>query len=101
MLQSHPMHQEPYLMDLETTDWCNELLELFEVPKNSLPKINDSFSHFGETKNLDFLPDGIPITGILGDQQAALFGQGGIKPGDLKCTYGTGAFALINTGEEH
>ena len=87
------------LMDLETTDWCNELLELFEVPKNSLPKINDSFSHFGETKNLDFLPDGIPITGILGDQQAALFGQGGIKPGDLKCTYGTGAFALINTGE--
>ena len=88
------------LMDLGTSDWSNQLLEIFEVPRSSLPIIKDSFSNFGETKNVGFLPDGIPITGILGDQQAALFGQGGINPGDLKCTYGTGAFALINTGKE-
>jgi glycerol kinase len=52
------------------------------------------------TKGLSFLPDGIPITGILGDQQSALFGQAGINPGDAKCTYGTGAFMLMNTGEK-
>ncbi|MBD66913.1 MAG: glycerol kinase [Halobacteriovoraceae bacterium] len=88
------------LMDLDTTDWCDELLRFFEVKKEFLPRINDSFTHFGETKNLNFLPDGIPISCILGDQQAALFGQAGYKAGDLKCTYGTGAFILLNTGEE-
>jgi glycerol kinase len=55
---------------------------------------------FGFTKNLSFLPDGIPITGILGDQQAALLGQAGINPGDMKCTYGTGAFLLLNIGKK-
>ena len=89
------------LMDLETTDWSSELLEIFEIKKSTLPEIVDSFSLFGVTKNLSFLPDGIPITGILGDQQAALFGQAGIREGDIKCTYGTGAFMLLNTGEKN
>ncbi|CBW28167.1 glycerol kinase [Halobacteriovorax marinus SJ] len=88
------------LMDLETTEWCDDLLEIFKVPRETLPEISDSFCNFGVTKDLSFLPDGIPITGILGDQQSALFGQAGLKSGDLKCTYGTGAFMLLNTGTE-
>ncbi len=88
------------LMDLKTSDWCTELLDLFKVPRNTLPEICDSFCEFGKTKGLSFLPDGIPVTGILGDQQSALFGQAGLSDGDLKCTYGTGAFMLLNTGTE-
>ncbi|TNE98388.1 MAG: glycerol kinase [Deltaproteobacteria bacterium] len=88
------------LMSLETGAWSDELLSLFELNKNFLPEIKDSFCHFGETNGLDVLPDGIPITGILGDQQAALFGQAGFNKGDIKCTYGTGAFMLLNTGEQ-
>lgn len=88
------------LMDLTTCDWDDSLCDLFQVKNNQLPKIIDSIGSFGFTEGLDELPDGIPITGILGDQQAALFGQAGIKEGDAKCTYGTGAFALINTGKE-
>lgn len=88
------------LMNLETCNWDEELLNFFNIPKSSLPEICDSFNHFGETLGLNFLPDGIPITCILGDQQAALFGQAGFNKGDLKCTYGTGAFILLNTGEE-
>ncbi|MBT3585533.1 MAG: glycerol kinase GlpK [Halobacteriovoraceae bacterium] len=88
------------LMDLKSSEWDSELLSLFSVPLECLPEIKDSFGDFGSTSGLDFLPDGIPITGILGDQQAALFGQAGYSAGDMKCTYGTGAFILINTGEE-
>ncbi|WP_127715527.1 glycerol kinase GlpK [Halobacteriovorax sp. HLS] len=88
------------LMDLKTCQWDNELLELFEVPKTTLPSICDSFSNFGHTQGLDFLDDGIQISGILGDQQSALFGQAGLTKGDMKCTYGTGAFMLLNTGNE-
>ncbi|MAZ49308.1 MAG: glycerol kinase [Halobacteriovoraceae bacterium] len=88
------------LMNLESCSWDKELLEFFGVKEELLPDIVDSFTNFGETQGLDFLPDGIPISCILGDQQAALFGQAGYKSGDLKCTYGTGAFILLNTGEE-
>lgn len=88
------------LMDINTTTWSDELLEFFKVQKEHLPEIQDSFSEFGRTTGLDFLPDGIPISCILGDQQAALFGQAGYEQGSLKCTYGTGAFILLNTGEE-
>ncbi len=87
------------LMDLESCQWSKELLSIFGISKRSLPKIVDSFGNFGVTAGLDILPDGIPISGILGDQQAALFGQAGIEEGDIKCTYGTGAFMLLNTGE--
>lgn len=88
------------LMNIETTEWDTNLLDFFEIDKKSLPTIQESFSTFGVTQGLSFLPDGIPISCILGDQQAALFGQAGFKKGDLKCTYGTGAFILLNTGEE-
>jgi glycerol kinase len=88
------------LMDLQERKWNSELLETFKVDQKYLPEICDSFHSFGETKGLDFLPDGIPVTGILGDQQAALFGQAGINEGDMKCTYGTGAFMLLNIGEK-
>ena len=88
------------LMDLKTCTWSNELLSLFEIKNEFLPTIEDSFGDFGVTKNLSFLPDGIPITGILGDQQSALFGQAGFNTGEMKCTYGTGAFVLLNNGSE-
>ena len=65
------------LMDLKTCQWSDELLSLFEIKRDCLPSIEDSFTNFGVTKNLSFLPDGIPVTGILGDQQSALFGQAG------------------------
>jgi glycerol kinase len=88
------------LMNLKTTSWDQELLDLFEIKKEFLPSIEDSFQQFGVTKNLSFLPDGIPVTGILGDQQSALFGQAGFYQSEMKCTYGTGAFVLLNTGDK-
>src|SRR5665647_608878 len=88
------------LMDLETFNWDDDLLKFFDIPKTALPQIKESFSHFGSTKNCGILPDGIPILSILGDQQAALFGQACVQVGDIKCTYGTGAFLLLNTGEK-
>ncbi len=88
------------LYNLDKGEWDDELLKIFNIPKESLPSIKSSFGNFGQTKGLSFLPDGIPITGCLGDQQAALFGQAGIQKGMSKCTYGTGAFYLLNTGDE-
>lgn len=88
------------LMNLATQSWDNELLEFFGIQKSFLPEIKESFSEFGKTKNVGVLPDGIPILSILGDQQAALFGQACVNVGDLKSTYGTGAFLVLNTGEE-
>ncbi len=86
------------LMSLETLDWDNRMLELFGVPRNVLPKIVDSAGQIAKTNGFPHLPDGTPITGIAGDQQAALFGQACFGIGDAKCTYGTGAFVLVNTG---
>jgi glycerol kinase len=88
------------LFNIETSCWDPELTEFFEVPLDTLPAVQSSFGLFGKTSGLDFLPDGIPISGILGDQQAALFGQAGFEKGMSKCTYGTGAFYLINTGDK-
>lgn len=88
------------LMNLETFNWDKELLSFFGIDKKCLPEIKESFTHFGTTKNCPFLPDGIPILAILGDQQSALFGQACVNVGDIKSTYGTGAFLLLNTGEE-
>lgn len=86
------------LMDLAKLSWDDEMLALFRVPASVLPKIVPSAGPIGVTKAVSFLPDGIPITGIAGDQQAALFGQACFHEGDAKCTYGTGAFALMNIG---
>ena len=86
------------LMDLAKLAWDDEMLAMFKVPRAVLPKIVPSAGHIATTKGAGFLPDGIPITGIAGDQQAALFGQACFAEGDVKCTYGTGAFALMNVG---
>jgi len=86
------------LMNLETLDWDDELLEIFKIPQKMLPKICSSSEIYGRTK-LEFKKE-IPISGILGDQQAALFGQTCFKKGDVKNTYGTGCFILLNTGTE-
>jgi glycerol kinase len=86
------------LMDLATLAWDDGMLAMFDVPRSVLPRIVPSAGPIGVTKGAGFLPDGIPITGMAGDQQAALFGQACFAEGDVKCTYGTGAFALMNVG---
>src|SRR5439155_23495804 len=87
------------LLDLRSARWDAELCRYFEIPEALLPAIQPSVHHFGVTAALPFLPAGVPIAGVAGDQQAALFGQGGFRAGDAKCTYGTGAFFLSHTGE--
>ncbi len=86
------------LMDLRTLSWDDELLALFNVPRALLPEIRPSVGVFGTTRRVPGLPDGIPIAGLAGDQQAALFGQACFSPGEAKCTFGTGSFLLLNTG---
>jgi glycerol kinase len=86
------------LLNLKTAEWDDELLELFQVPKNVLAKVVPSYGVVGTTQ--DFFDLSIPIAGIAGDQQAALFGQTAFDIGDSKCTYGTGSFILYNTGSE-
>ncbi len=86
------------LMDLESCTWDKELCDLFQVPRQALPEVRSSSEVYGRTAGLSFLPDGIPVAGIAGDQQAALFGQACFDAGEAKCTYGTGAFMLLNTG---
>lgn len=88
------------LMNLETLDWDDELLAHLQVPRSLLPSICSSSEVYGLTANAGVLPDGIPVAGMAGDQQAALFGQLCFEPGNAKCTYGTGAFMLMNTGEQ-
>jgi glycerol kinase len=86
------------LFDLRARRWDNDLLERFGVPRAMLPEVRPSSGEFGRTRKVPGLPDGIPIAGIAGDQQAALFGQGCVTPGMSKNTYGTGAFLLTNIG---
>ena len=85
-------------LDLRTGDWDDEMLGIFGVPRPVLPAVRSSAGVFGETRGLRWLPDGVPITGVAGDQQSALFGQACYVPGDAKNTYGTGCFLLLNTG---
>jgi glycerol kinase len=86
------------LMNLRTQGWDPEMCALHNVTMKILPQIRGSAEVYGETRGIRSLPDGIPIAGMAGDQQAALFGQACFAPGDAKCTYGTGAFLLLNTG---
>ncbi len=88
------------LMNLATCQWDEELLKLFKIPRAMLPEIFPSATEYGKTKRFLDFPDGIPIAGIAGDQQAALFGQACFSKGAAKCTYGTGAFAMLNTGHK-
>jgi len=87
-------------MNLDTLDWDDELLGILNVPRACLPPIASSSEVYGHTKGIGFLPDGIPVAGLIGDQQGALFGQACFAEGMAKCTYGTGAFVLLNTGDK-
>ncbi|WP_423924890.1 glycerol kinase GlpK [Candidatus Palauibacter sp.] len=87
------------LYDIGEGEWRGELLELLRVPAAVLPEVRDSAGDFGETR-ADLFGRPIPVRGIAGDQQAATFGQAAFEPGGMKFTYGTGAFALLNTGSE-
>lgn len=86
------------LMDLGRLSWSEEMCALLGVPLSLLPRIVPSAGVVATTRNVAGLPDGLPIAGIAGDQHAALFGQGCLAVGDAKCTYGTGAFLLVNVG---
>jgi glycerol kinase len=88
------------LFDLGTLAWDPQLAKILNVPMAVLPEVKASSEVVARTKGVPGLPDGIPIAGIAGDQQSALFGQTCFAPGDAKCTYGTGAFLLLNTGEK-
>jgi glycerol kinase len=84
------------LMNLATLDWDEALLEAMDVPRAMLPRIVSSSEVFGQARGV---LEGVPVASALGDQQAALFGQTCFSPGEGKCTYGTGNFLLVNTGE--
>jgi len=86
------------LMDLGKLAWDPGMCDLLRVPAAVLPKIVPSAGEAARTRGVPGLPDGIPIAGIAGDQQAALYGQACFGRGDAKCTYGTGAFVLVNAG---
>jgi len=84
------------LMNLHTLDWDDEILALLDIPRAMLPQIRSSSEVYGQAKGA---LGGVPVSGDLGDQQAALFGQTCYAPGEAKNTYGTGCFMLLNTGE--
>ena len=86
------------LYDLTTGTWSPELCDLLNVPLSCLPEIRPTSGLFGRTDPASFLGLDLPVTGMAGDQQAALFGQACFAPGESKCTYGTGSFVLVNTG---
>ncbi|HEX7838784.1 MAG TPA: glycerol kinase GlpK [Kofleriaceae bacterium] len=87
------------LFDLHELAWSDELLEVIGAPRQVLPEVVASSGTVGLTRGVPGIPDGVPIAGLAGDQQAALFGQACFAPGDAKCTFGTGAFILMNTGD--
>jgi len=87
------------LFDISRMRWDEELAATLHVPLSMLPEVRTSSEIYGRTAGVRGLPDGIPIAGIAGDQQAALFGQTCFAVGEAKCTYGTGAFQLMNTGD--
>ncbi len=88
------------LFDINTRKWSRKLLDIFHIPPSVLPTVNPSGSVFGHSIAVAGLPQGIPITGIMGDQQAALYGQGCWEEGMVKNTYGTGCFMVLNTGKQ-
>ncbi|NEO31519.1 MAG: glycerol kinase GlpK [Symploca sp. SIO3C6] len=95
----HSNASRTMLMNLATGDWDSELLDLFGIPRQIMPQIKPSMGMFGKL-DPQLLGTAIPITAILGDQQAALFAHGCDRPGMLKCTYGTGCFLVAQTGNQ-
>ena len=88
------------LFDIGALQWDDELLAELRVPRQVLPDVHASLHHFAETAAVDFLDAAVPVTGIVGDQQAALFAQACFEPGQTKNTYGTGCFVLTHTGDQ-
>ena len=88
------------LFDIRRHEWDEKLLSLFRIPAALLPDARPSAGDFGVTRGVPGIPDGIPIRGMAGDQQAALFGQGCVAAGGLKNTYGTGCFLMLHTGSK-
>ena len=95
----HSNASRTMLMNLALQQWDSKLLELFGIPAGLMPEIQPSLGLFGYTKP-ELLGNSVPITAILGDQQASLFAHGCDRPGLLKCTYGTGCFLIAHTGEQ-
>ncbi|MFP8489462.1 glycerol kinase GlpK [Gracilimonas sp. Q87] len=87
------------LFNINTMEWDNDLLDLMDIPENMMPEVRQSSEEYGRTKTTLFASK-VPIAGIAGDQQAALFGQMCTEPGMVKNTYGTGCFMLMNVGDE-
>jgi len=88
------------LLNLNTLEWDKELLDIFAIPLHMMPEIKPSDTIFGVTEGDDQIPDGIPISGVMGDSHAALFGQNCYLPGMIKTTYGTGSSVMMNIGEK-
>ena len=86
-------------MDLETLSWDQDILDVFGVPASMMPEIRSSSEVYGTVHTSQLLRE-VPVAGILGDQQAATFGQAAFDTGEAKNTYGTGCFLIFNTGEE-
>src|SRR5699024_5682889 len=87
------------LYNIREQEWDDELLELLDIPREILPEVHDSSEVYGATKTTIFAHE-VPIAGIAGDQQAAMFGQMCLEPGMLKNTYGTGSFIMFNIGDK-
>ncbi len=89
------------IFNINNLKWDTQLLRILNIPPSVLPSVQNSGSIFGYTDNTEMgLPQGIPITAVMGDQQAALYGQGCYEPGTIKNTYGTGCFMVLNTGKK-
>ena len=88
------------LFNIDKLEWDEEILEILNIPKQMLPEVKSNSEIYGHTTSYHFFGKEVPISGMAGDQQAALFGQMAFEPGEVKNTYGTGAFIIMNTGEE-
>jgi len=96
----HTNASRTLIFNIEKKEWDKDLLKILNIPSQILPEAHNSKFLFGKTKGVKNLPDGIPISSLIGDQQGALFGQLCTEVGEAKNTYGTGCFLLFNTGDE-
>lgn len=96
----HTNASRTLIFNIEKKEWDKELLKILQIPEAILPETHNSSNLFGRTEGVKGLPDGIPISSLVGDQQGALFGQLCTEPGEAKNTYGTGCFLLFNTGNK-
>ena len=88
------------LFNIKDLEWDQEILDILDIPKIMLPEVRSNSEIYGKTVSFHFFGKEVPISGMAGDQQAALFGQMAFNPGEVKNTYGTGAFIIMNTGQE-